>query len=440
MSETSSSGNISTQLLRITNLAKQAPDMRFTTLAHHLNRELLEQSFRRTRKSGAPGIDGELGTEYGERLGERLDDLIRRLKAGRYRAPPVRRVYIPKGDKGQVRPLGLPCFEDKVLQRAVVTIMEAIYEQDFLPCSYGFRPGRSAHDALDDLWDKIMSVHGGWLIELDIQAYFEEICHKRLLEVVRKRVGDGVLLRLIGKWLHAGVLEEGNVHRRSSGTPQGGVVSPILSNIFLHEILDEWFEDVVKPHTRGPAHLIRYADDAVMVFAREEDANRVMAVLAKRFAKYGLTLSPEKTRMLRFRKPLCSAKQRPKASFDFLGFTHHWGRSKKRDWVVKTRTAKKRVQRTLRGLNAWCKRHRHDSIKEQHAQLVRKLKGHFGYFGRPGNGHSLASVKFHTMMIWWKWLCRRSQKGRMTWPRFVRKILERYPLPSTRPTRSMYVT
>ena len=439
MTKTSSLNNISTQLLRIATLAKAAPEMRFTTLAHHLNKELLEQSFRRTRKTGAPGVDQETGVEYGEQLSERLDNLIARLKDRRYRAPPVRRVYIPKGD-GTTRPLGLPTFEDKVLQRAVATILEAIYEQDFLPCSYGFRPGRSAHDALDELWHKTMAVHGGWLIELDIQAYFENISHANLLEVIRKRVGDGLILRLIGKWLNAGVLEDGNIRRRSSGAPQGGVISPLLSNIYLHEVLDEWFEDVVKPRIRGEASLVRYADDAVVIFEREEDARRVLAVLAKRFAKYGLTLHPEKTKMTDFRRPPYTGKRRRGMSFDFLGFTHFWARSRKGTWVMRPKTATKRLGRVVKGLNEWCKWHRHDALDEQHQQLVRKLKGHYGYFGRIGNGGSLSAVYRHTVRIWWKWLNRRSNRARMDWAKFSRKVLQRFPLPAARVTRSVYVT
>jgi group II intron reverse transcriptase/maturase len=285
-----------------------------------------------------------------------------------------------------------------------------------------------------------MAAHGGWLIELDIQAYFEDIPHGNLLEVVRKRVGDGVILRLIGKWLNAGVLEDGDIRRRSTGAPQGGVISPLLSNIYLHEVLDEWFEDVVKPRMRGEATLVRYADDAVMIFEREEDACRVMAVLAKRFAKYGLTLHPEKTKMTDFRRPPYGGKRRRGISFDFLGFTHFWARSRKGTWVVRPKTAKKTRARVIKGLNEWCKRHRHDPLDEQHQQLARKLKGHYGYFGRTGNGSSLSTVQWHTVMTWWKWLNRRSHKARMNWAKFLRKVLQRFPLPAARVTRSVYVT
>lgn len=435
MNETQSSSDILTKLQGIATLAKGAPNLRFTSLAHLLNRQLLEYAFQRTRKSGAPGIDGETGAEYGQKLHGRLDDLVTRLKAGQYRAPPVKRAYIPKPG-GKTRPLGLPTFEDKILQRAVAMILEAIYEQDFLDCSHGFRPKRSAQHALDRLWWDTTMTGGGWIIELDIQNYFEEICHRQLLEMVDQRIGDGVLKRLLGKWLNAGVLEAGEVHRRNTGTPQGGVISPILANIYLHEILDTWFQDVVLPRMRGEASLIRYADDGVMVFTRKDDAERVMAVLAKRFAKFGLTLHPEKTRLLDFRKPHPRGKRRRGCSFDFLGFTHFWAKSRKGKWVVRPKTSKSRMRRTITALTQWCRANRHLSLEEQHRQLSMRLKGHYSYFGRIGNGRALSQIWWHTNMIWWKWLSRRSQNGRMTWAKYERKVLKKFKLPSPRMTRS----
>jgi RNA-directed DNA polymerase len=262
------------------------------------------EAFDRTRKDGAVGVDGQDGEAYAADLLGNLQSLLNRAKSGTYVAPPVRRVHIPKaGSTTETRPLGIPTFEDKVLQRAVVMVLEAIYEQDFQDCSYGFRPGRSAHQALDSLWQQTMAMGGGWIVDVDIRKFFDTIDHGHLRDFLQRRVRDGVLLRLIGKWLNAGVLEDGCVTRPETGSPQGGVVSPILSNIVLHYVLDEWFEREVQPRLKGRSFLIRYADDFVMGFACEEDARRVMDVLPKRFEKYGLTIHPEKTRLVPFERP-----------------------------------------------------------------------------------------------------------------------------------------
>lgn len=242
MTETPSLTTISTKLERIAKQAQQAPDMAFTTLAHHIDLEWLREAYRRTRKDGAVGVDGQSAKEYAENLEGNLRSLLDRAKSGAYRAPPVRRVHIPKGDGKETRPLGIPTFEDKVLQRAVAMVLEAIYEQDFLNCSFGFRPGRSARQALEELWTPAVKMAGGWVVELDIRKYFDTLDHERLREVLRRRVRDGVILRLIGKWLNAGVLEDGELSYPDAGTPQGGVISPILANIYLHEVLDVWFE------------------------------------------------------------------------------------------------------------------------------------------------------------------------------------------------------
>jgi RNA-directed DNA polymerase len=276
MDETSGSTPISTRLERIATLARQLRDQPLTTLAHHIDLDWLGEAHRRTRKDGATGVDGQTADEYAMHLEDNLRSLLERAKSGTYRAPPVRRAYIPK-DSGEMRPLGIPTFEDKVLQRAVAMLLGAVYEQEFLDCSYGFRPGRSAQQALDVLHREASKMAGGWIIEIDIRKYFDSIDHGRLREVLRGRIRDGVVQRLIGKWLNAGVLEDGAVTRSEAGSPQGGVVSPILANIFLHEVLDVWFHRDVCGRLRGCAHLVRYADDAVMLFEYEEDARRVMA-------------------------------------------------------------------------------------------------------------------------------------------------------------------
>jgi group II intron reverse transcriptase/maturase len=272
------------------------------TLAHHSDVDWMREAHRRTRKDGALGVDGQSADEYAKQLESNLRSLLDRAKSGTYRAPPVKRAHVPKGD-GRMRPLGIPTFEDKVLQRAVAMVLEAVYEQDFLDCSYGFRPGRSAHGALSALRDAMMEMGGGWVLEVDIENFFDTINHEHLRTTLGLRVGDGVIHRLIGKWLNAGVMEGGQLMHPTAGTPQGGVISPILANIFLHEVLDKWFHAEVLPRMRGRAKLVRYADDFVIVFAQNDDARRVFAALPKRFGKYGLALHPTKTRLVEFRRP-----------------------------------------------------------------------------------------------------------------------------------------
>lgn len=406
--------------------------MVLTTLAHHIDVEWLREAYRRTRKDGATGIDGQTAQEYAQGLDERLGDLLERAKSGRYRAPPVRRVHIPKGN-GETRPLGIPTFEDKVLQRAVAMVLEAVYEQDFLDCSYGFRPKRSAHQALDALDKATTRMAGGWVLELDIRKYFDSIDHEQLIGVLRQRVRDGVLLRLIGKWLNAGVMESGALHHSEAGTPQGGVISPLLANIYLHAVLDTWFHQEVLPRLRGRALLVRYADDAVMLFEHEEDARRVMDVLPKRFERHGLTLHPDKTRLLPFKRPDRAPRRRDDdddpqgpGTYDFLGFTIHWGKSLSGKWVVRERTAKDRFRRALKSLSEWCRRNLHAPLGEQQRVLNAKLRGHYGYFGRIGNRDRLWTFLRRATRIWKQWLGRRSQRE-LYW-RGMGQILKRYPL------------
>lgn len=439
MKETPGSQNISTKLEQIAKLAREAPGTAFTTLAHHIDIEWLREAYRRTRKDGAVGVDGQTADEYAAHLEDNLRSLHERAKSGTYRAPPVRRVLIPKGDGSQTRPIGIPTFEDKVLQRAVVMVLEAIYEQDFLHGSYGFRRGRSAHQALHALRDQVMRMGGGWVLEVDIRKFFDTLDHGHLQEILRRRVRDGVLLRLIGKWLHAGVLESGAVSFPESGSPQGGVISPLLSNVYLHEVLDVWFEQEVKPRLQGRAFLIRYADDFVLAFSHEEDARRVLAVLPKRFGKYGLALHPDKTRLVEFRRPDRrpppeDRSDRGPNTFDLLGFTHYWGLSRRGRWVVKQKTASGRFRRALKRVAEWCRQHRHQAIGEQQRSLAQKLRGHFGYFGITGNSEAISRFRERVIGIWCKWLGRRSQRARINWDR-RHMLLERYPLPPARVAR-----
>jgi len=278
----------------------------------------------------------------------------------------------------------------------------------------------------------MMEMWGGWVVELDIRKYFDTIVHDNLRKMLRKRIRDGEVLCLIDKWLNAGVMEEGRVYYPEAGTPQGGIISPILANIYLHEVLDMWFEQEVRPRLRGKGFLVRYADDAVMGFASKRDAHRVLEVLPKRFAKYGLSLHPEKTRLMPFLRPTAGKMDRKNGSqsFDFLGFTHYWGKSRKGNWVVKQKTAKDRLTRAIKKISLWCRRVRHWKVKEQHKKLVVKMKGHYGYYGITGNKRALACFREEAKRAWKKWLSRRSQK-RKEWEMFD-KIQKRYPLPQPR--------
>jgi len=433
---------MSTGQQRIAELAEQSPQVAFTTLAHHLNLDLLLHAFHATRKDAAPGVDGQTGEDYGKNLLGNLRDLLDRAKSGRYRAPPVRRVHIPKGTGNETRPLGIPTFEDKVLQRAVAMLLEPLYEQDFLDCSYGFRPDRSAHQALEALWGQTMGMAGGWILEVDIRKFFDTLDHSHLRELLQRRVRDGVILRLIGKWLNAGVLEDGAISTPEAGTPQGGVISPLLANIYLHYVLDEWFEQQVKPRLRGRAFLVRYADDFVIGFENEGDARRVQEVLGKRLARYGLTLHPEKTRLVAFKRPTNQTKGPGQkagsraGTFDLLGFTHYWGKSWRGKWVVKRKTASSRLRRAIKGIADWCRKSYHRPVEEQHQTLRQKLQGHYGYYGITGNAMGLSRFLRAVTRLWKRWLGRR-RRGYFSWAEYL-ELLKRYPLPPVKVVHSVY--
>jgi RNA-directed DNA polymerase len=431
---------ISTRQLEIAERAARFSQEALLTLAHYIDLDWLREAYRRTRKDGAAGVDGQTANEYEVNLEENLSSLLERFKSGSYRAPPVKRVYIPKADGRRTRPIGIPTMEDKVLQRAVVMVLEPIYEQQFLDCSYGFRPKRSAHQALEALWKQTMSVPQGWLIELDIESFFDRVDRARLREIVAQRVGDGVIRRVIGKWLQAGVLEGTELSYPEEGTPQGGVISPLLANIYLHEVLDQWFEEEVRPRLKGKAFMVRFADDAVLGFERQEDAERVYEVLPKRFSKYALTLHPEKTRLIAFHRPDPRGRSdqdaKKRSSFDFLGFTWYWGRSRRGAWIVKRKTAKDRFRRALRRLSLWCRWNRHEDLAIQHAALSRKLRGHYAYYGITGNAAQLSRLLHEVERVWRKWLSRRSRDG-LPWDRF-KPLLDRFPLPPVRVVQSIY--
>jgi len=433
----SRSTTVSTKLQRIAELASQTPKMVLTSLSHHIDIEFLKEAYRRTRKDGAAGVDGQSAADYERELDSNLSSLLDRFKSGRYFAPPVRRVHIPKGDGKKTRPIGIPTIEDKILQRAVTMVLEAVYEQDFLDCSYGFRPGRSAHQALQAIWKGLMDMGGGWVLDVDIKAFFDTLNHGHLRSFLDQRVRDGVLRRTIGKWLNAGVMENGSLTLPEAGTPQGGVISPLLANLYLHEVLDKWFAEVVRPRLHGSAFLVRYADDFVIVCAEERDARRVMDVLPQRFGRCGLTLHPEKTRLVRFTRPSGrpgdppDGNDQPPETFDLLGFTHYWGCSRWGRWLLMQKTAKGRFSRALKKIAQWCRENRHLPIGKQHCTLNQKLRGHDAYYGIPNNGEALKRFRCALERIWRGWLNRRGGRRPMRWERF-KQLIARFPLSPAR--------
>jgi group II intron reverse transcriptase/maturase len=434
---------VTTAREQIAELAKRYPDRGLTSLNKYLDKEWLRAAFSRIRNDGATGIDGVSAREYEKDLDKRLTELVNCAKSGSYRAPAVRRAYIEKpGKRDEKRPLGIPTTEDKVLQKAVVMLIEPIYEAEFYDFSYGFRPGRSCHQAIEALRVAAMRGRIGWILEADIRKFFDRLSHSHLREIVRQRVRDGVLTRLIDKWLKAGVLEAGEWTSTEAGTPQGGVISPLLANIYLHEVLDKWFAKDIQPRLKGRCFLIRYADDFVMGFELEDDAKRVMEVLPKRFGRFGLELHPEKTRIVPFRWPARWEKRRDKErsqSFNFLGFTHYWRRSRKGNWVVGEKTAKDRISRSLKVVNQWCREHRHEPLKEQQKTLNQKLQGHYAYFGVTGNSRCLAQYWRGVRLYWHRWLRRRSKwEGSLHWDWYERTIEANYPLSEPHVVHSVY--
>lgn len=427
---------------RIAQVARERPHEVFTSLNHYLDVEWLKAAYERVKPDSAPGVDGQSWVGYGKDLEENLRNLLDRVKTGSYVAPPVKRVHIPKGDGKETRPIGMPTIEDKVLQRAVTMLLEPIYEQDFTYFSYGFRPGRSPHEALSCVWSQCTTHRIVWILDVDVRKYFDTLKHACLGELLDLRVRDGVLRRLIGKWLHAGVLDRGQLSYPEEGTPQGGVISPLLANIYLHYVLDCWYNQSVKPRMKGKTFLVRFADDFVLGFEKKEDAEKVYRVLFQRFEKYGLSLHAEKTRLVPFGSPTeppeLPTADRPKPStFDFLGFTHYWGKSRKGRWVIRRRTSRKRFGRSLKRVSQWCRKNLHEPVRVQVENLGRKLKGHFGYFGITGNSDALRRYRWQVIRVWRKWLARRGDPQGMPWER-MNRLLTFFYLPEARVVHSIY--
>ncbi len=413
---------VQTSLLGIAKKAESDKRYRFRNLYRELNEELLLDSWRLLRKDAALGVDRVSAAEYEANLEENIKQLVERLKRKSYRARLVRRHYIPKGD-GRMRPLGIPATEDKLLQLAVKRLLEAIYEQDFLSCSYGYRPRVGALDAADQLRGKLQ--FGGYhhVVEADIKGFFDNLSHEWLLRMLAERIDDQAILRLLKKWLKAGVLDtDGKVLRPEGGTPQGGIISPLLANVYLHYALDLWFERVFQRSCRGGAFLVRYADDFVCGFGREEEAQRFYGELEERLRKFGLELAADKTRVIPF-----SRYRRGETSFDFLGFEFRWGTDRQGQACLKRRTSRKKFRNSVKRVAEWCKKNRHRRVGEQFKLLNAKLRGYYNYYGVRGNYQSLNEFFQQVQRLHLKWLNRRSQRQSYNWAGY-RELLQHFAL------------
>ena len=406
--------------------------MVFNNLSHLIDLDFLEEAYRKTNKRSGAGVDKVNAKEYAESLIPNLKGLLQRLKENRYVAPPVERVWIDK-EGGKKRPIGKPCFEDKIVQRAVVMILEVIYNQTFYGFSHGFRKGHSQHQALHELRELCWKTNVGWIVDADVSGFFDNISHSLLQDLIKRKVNDGGILRLIGKWLHAGVVEAGTLSYPEMGTPQGGVISPMLANIFLHYVLDDWFINVVKPRMKGRCFIIRFADDFIIGCELETDAKRVMNVIPERFNRFDLTIHPEKTVMVKFKRPAMAAKTKDgNSTFDFLGFTHYWTKSLRGYWVIKRKTISKRLRRFMKAMWQWCRNNRHEPLKEQYTSLSSKLRGYYQYYGVRCNYKALETVYEYAHFAWRYWLSRRCHKGYINLEKFAKSILSEYTLPKPR--------
>jgi group II intron reverse transcriptase/maturase len=421
-----------TGLQRVRETAKRDRRLKFTALLHHITPSLLVESFYDLKRTAAAGVDGVTWRDYENILYGRVHELHRQIHTGAYRAQASRRAYILKAD-GKLRPLGIAAVEDKIVQQAVVKVLSAIYETDFLGFSYGFRPGRGQHDALDAVWVGIETRRIGWILDADISAYFDSIDHDWLLKFLQHRIADKRVLRLIMKWLKAGVIEDGKRIEAERGTPQGAVISPLLANIYLHYVFDTWAQHWRKHHAGGDVIVVRYADDSVLGFQYEEEAKRFLEAMRERFAKFGLTLHPEKTRLIEFGR---HAEQRRKnqglgrpETFDFLGFTHCCSKTRQGRFKILRLTVKRRLRATLAAIRETLKRKRHEPIGQVGAWLTRVLRGYFNYHAVPDNLKRLAGFRHEVCRAWLDQLRRRSQKDKMTWARFGRLAIKYLPYP-----------
>ena len=425
-------------LARVNEAARRSRKTRFTALMHHMDVEALRRVFNRQRRKASAGVDGVTVEEYEGNLEANLKDLCDRVHSGCYRPQPVRRVYVPKADGAQ-RPIGIPTLEDKIVQGAVAEVLSAIYEVDFLGFSYGFRPGRGPHQALDALNAALIKRKINWVLDADVRRFFDSVDHEWLLRMVAHRIADPRILRLIRQWLRAGVLESGKWFKTLEGTPQGAGISPILANIFLHYSLDLWVHQWRQRHAKGEVVIVRYCDDFVMGFEKQTDAKSMLGELNRRLTKFGLGLHEKKTRLLEFGRFASERRKRRSMrrpeTFDFLGFTHYCKMNKKGRFFIMRKTQSARMIRKLKELRIEARRRMHWPLKKQHRWLAAVLRGHYAYYGFLGNSRALSNFAYEVRKLWFRTLCRRSQKNAMTWDRFNR-LLKVFPLPVPRIIRT----
>jgi len=429
------------KLSLISGHARRDQTFKFTSLAHLLDVEYFRDCYQSLNRNRAVGIDNISWQEYGADLDKNLERLVSRLKRKKYKPIPARRVYIPKNDK-ETRPLGIPALENKIVERGITWILESIYEQDFLDCSYGFRPERNCHQALKQLHDLITFQPVNHIVEADIKGFFDNVDHDKLMDFIRIRIADTALLNLIDRFLKAGYIDDGQLVTSDKGTPQGSILSPMLANIFLHYVLDEWFETTVKNQVRGFCELVRYADDFICVVRYADDAKRIEQALKNRFNKYGLEIHPTKSRKItfgRFERENAGKQNRRPNTFDFLGFTHYCDTSRKGNFKLERKTSRKKFSAKCVEMNNWLRSIRNQvKTKDWWKILAAKLRGHFRYYGVSGNYVSIARFYTLTIKMARKWLNRRSQKRKMSWAKFT-EYLAHYPLPQPRIVHKFYV-
>ena len=430
-----------TELERIAEMAKRHPGERLTALAHHINEETLKECHCDMNRQKAVGVDGVSWESYGQNLQENIGGLMQRMRKGAYRPQPVKRVYIPKAGSDKMRPLGIPCHEDKLVQMQVSRILDAVYEQEFLDCSFGFRPNRNCHDALKVLNHVIEKRDINYVVDADIKGFFDNVDHRELMDLLQMRIGDPKLLSLIKRILVAGVVENGKRTQTEKGVPQGGATSAVLANVYLHHVLDTWFMEVVKAHCKGEAHLVRYADDFVACFQYESDAMRFYDSLIKRLEKFGLEVAVEKTRIIAFGRNATDERGKnglgKPETFDFLGFTHYCGKGVKGQFRVKRKTSAKKLRTALARMKEWLHLNLITPTVEVINMVAMKLVGHYRYYGITDNSGKIDNFYYHIRRMLFKWFCRRSQKTGMNWDKYQR-YLNRYPLPRGRITVSIY--
>lgn len=419
---------VETQLARIAEIAKAKPEERFTSLAHLINEQTLMESHRRMEPGKVPGVDGVTKQEYEANLEANLKDLVARMKRQAYKPQPALRAYIPKPGTDKKRPLGLPSYEDKLVQDGLARILNAVYEADFLDCSYGFRPNRGCHDALSALGNIIEKRNVNYIVDADIHGFFDHVDHEWMQKFVAHRIADPNVQRLIARFLRAGVMEAGKEYDTTEGTPQGGVISPVLANVYLHYVLDLWFEKAVRRSCRGEAYMVRYADDFVCCFEREGEARAFLQALKQRLGAFGLELAEGKTRIIAFGRRVGKGPDKPD-TFDFLGFTHYCGTSRSGGFRVKRKTSGKKYRASLHKCQAWLRKNRHMKATELIGKLQRKLSGYYRYYGITDNIEMVRSFHYEVQKLLFKWLNRRSQRRSLTWQEYDKYIAKCLPRP-----------